>query len=196
MLLSNVKQLFLFIFVCLVAMSCDNDHGHDDGLHTEAKGFIFEDEDGNTVYEYFKGDVEGEISLDVGDELIYSVHFLDDDREEIVHLEGEEHEEYLAFSGYDSNMVSIEQVDTHADEEHCEDLGQEACVESDHCEWHAADSECEDVEHDDHEMMIKIVGLDYGTGTTSFKLMLMHNDHRDYETHEETPIIITVEAQD
>ena len=55
MLLSNVKQLFLFIFVCLVAMSCDNGHGHDDGLHTQAKGFIFEDGDGITQYRYFKG---------------------------------------------------------------------------------------------------------------------------------------------
>ncbi|MBI45036.1 MAG: hypothetical protein CMG66_02585 [Candidatus Marinimicrobia bacterium] len=196
MFLNNVKQLFLFIFVCLIAMSCDNDHGHDDGLHTTPKGFIFEDKDGNTIYEYFEGAVDGEISLDVGDELIYSVHFLDADREEVVHLEGEEHEEYLAFSGYDDNMVSIEQVDTHADEEHCEDLGEVACGLSDHCEWHIADSECEDLGHDTHEMMIKIVGLDYGTGTTSFKLMLMHNDHPDYETKDDTPIIITVEVQD
>ena len=194
MLLSNAKQLFLFIFVSLVAMSCDNDHGHDDELHTQAKGFIFEDEDGITQYEYFKGAVDGEISLDVGDELIYSVHFLDENGEEVVHLEGEEHEEYLAFSGYDDNMVSIEQVDTHADEEHCEDLGEVACGLSDHCEWH--EGECEDIGHDDHEMMIKIVGLDYGSGTTSFKLMLWHNDHIEYETHDDTPIIITVEVQD
>ena len=34
MLLSNVKQLFLFIFVCLIAISCDGDsHDHgEDGL--------------------------------------------------------------------------------------------------------------------------------------------------------------------
>ena len=42
----NFLKLFLFTFITIIASSCD-DHNHDEEGHTDAEGFIFEE---NTVY--------------------------------------------------------------------------------------------------------------------------------------------------
>ena len=195
-------QLILFMYVGIIATSCDDGaHGGGSEEHTEAEGFVFEDENGDEIYRYFQGDVEGTLSLYVGEEnaLEFSVHFLDENGDDVVHVDEEEGEEYLSFSGYDSMIISIEQVDDHGDEEHCDEITDETeCGNSDHCEWHEGECEDDHDAHDDHEghddhheMIVKIVGIDYGT--TSFKLELMHNDHPDYQTADNTPIQITVE---
>tara|TARA_Y100000590_G_C15381616_1_gene886551 strand:+ start:254 stop:739 length:486 start_codon:yes stop_codon:yes gene_type:complete len=155
----DLKRLFLFVFVSLFVIACDDDNDSAEE-HIDAEGFILENENGNEIYRYFKGDVTGSLSLDVDEEMELAIHFLDDDEEEIEHDDEHEDEEaFLSFSEYDSDIILIEQVDDH-DHDH------------------------------DHGMEIRIVGI--SSGFTSFKLELMHGDHADYETIDETPIQITV----
>ncbi len=231
MLYSNLRFILVSIFMGLIVVSCDSGGGND-SEHTEAEGFVFENEAGDAVYTYLQGTVTGEISLHVGDEIIYSVHFLDANGDDVEHVEGDDHEDLLAFTGYDEGIISIMQIDEHCDEitdqtecdesdhcewhaddmeceeeEHCDDLDEVACEESDHCEWHADDDACEEHghrddddhdhddhdDHDDHEMLIKITGV--GVGSTSFKLLLMHGDHADFQTADNTPVQVTVESE-
>ena len=81
--------LLVFNFAC--EDDDHDDHDHDEG-HTDADGFVLEDESGTEVYREFEGTVDGSISLSVGDTLELSVHFLDHDGEEIEHEEEEEEE--------------------------------------------------------------------------------------------------------
>ena len=171
MLKVNIKQLFLFIFVGLIAMSCDDDNlmGPE---HTDADGMILE-LDGDEVYRELDGEVlVNNLSLTVNSTLELSVHFLDQDGEEIEHEEdGHEEEDELTFTGYDNTVISLEV------EEHCDEItDQTECESSDHCEWHADESACEDGEH--HELGFELTGL--SAGSTSFSVSLMHDDHADY----------------
>ena len=155
-----IKQLLL-LSISLIVISCDDDNDSGD-RHTNAKGFILENEANGDTYRYFKGDVEGSISLDVGEEIEFVVHFLDDDGEEIEHSEDDDHddeEKYLEFSEYDSNIVLIEQVEGH--------------------------------NHNHDEMEIRIVGISSGFTSCKLELMHGDN-HADYETIDNTPIQITV----
>ena len=163
MLSINIKQLFLFVFISLVAISCDDDNPPAEE-HIDAEGFIFENKDGDEIYRYFQGQFTGSIELSVDEELELTVHFLDDNEEEIAHTEEGGEEEFLAFSGpgdntddgiFDSNIVLIEAVVDHE----------------------------EDDEH--HEMELRIVGKNLGS--TSFKLQLMHGDHADYDSRHLLP---------
>ena len=84
----------------LITTSCeDDDHDHDhDEDHTDADGFILENEDGTEMYREFEGAMTGSLTLGVGDTLELSVHFLDHEGNEIEHEEegeegGEEHHE-------------------------------------------------------------------------------------------------------
>ena len=117
----NIKNLFVFIVVSMMAISCDNDdnvagpdldglqvsgfdesiaivevHSHDheeeeeEEEHTEAEGFILENEDGDEEYRQFQGAVTGSISVAKDATLELVVHFLDSSGEEIVH-EDEDH---------------------------------------------------------------------------------------------------------
>ena len=90
----NLKKILSFIFVALLAFSCDDANDNDSPEeHTDAEGFILEDENGNVLYREFEGEiVTSNITLGVGDELELSIHFLDHDGNEIVHEE-EEHED-------------------------------------------------------------------------------------------------------
>ena len=197
MLKVNIKQLFLFIFVGLIAMSCDDDDNLMGPEHTDADGMILE-LDGNEVYRELDGEVlVNNLSLTVNSTLELSVHFLDQDGEEIEHEEDEhaegEEEDELTFTGYDTTIISLEV------EEHCDEItDQTECESSDHCEWHADESACEDEEHgeDDHaheehhELGFELTGL--STGSTSFSVSLMHDGHADYVS---LLIPITVSAE-
>ena len=166
----NMKLVCLFLYIFVVAVSCDEeeDDHKDDGEHTQAKGFIFEDETGE-IYRYFKGDITGTIALNVGETLQLSVHFLDNDEEEIGHDDDHDEEDYLVLTGYDEQIVLIQQIDSH-DDDHDDD-------------------------HDEHAMTIELFGV--RDGTTSFKLELWHGeDHTDYETVDGTPIQVTVNQVD
>ena len=109
----NFIKFFVFVFICVIASSCDN-HNHD-GDHINAEGFIFEDENGNEIYRQFEGEITGSISLNIDDILELSVHFLDHDGNEIEHTEDEEDE--LSFEIDNSDVISIV-PEEHEDSEH------------------------------------------------------------------------------
>ena len=136
--------------------------------HTDADGFILEDESGSEVYREFEGAVDGSISLNVGDTLELSVHFLNHDGEEIEHEEegDEEHEGGLSIS---ENNESIAKVEA---EDHEED----------------GDDHDHDHDHEEHGMAIHVIGV--SSGSTSFKLQLMHEGHADYTSTNNVPVVV------
>ena len=118
----------------------DDDHDHDH--HTDAEGFVLENESETEVYKEFEGAiVTNNLTLSVGDTLELSVHFLDNDGDEIQHEDEEGEEDELSVSGFnvDVAMVSVE--------EHAE-------TGSDH-----------------HEMAIHIIGVSAGSTDFKLELM-------------------------
>ena len=113
--------VFMLIGMFLFTTGCeDDDHNHDhDEEHTDADGFVLEDESGSEVYKEFEGAMTGTVTLSVGDTLELSVHFLDHEENEIEH-EGDEEDE-LVISENDSNIAIVE-VEEHeeGEEEHHE----------------------------------------------------------------------------
>ena len=109
--------VFMLIGMFLFTTGCeDDDHNHDhDEEHTDADGFVLEDESGSEVYKEFEGAVTGTVTLSIGDTLELSVHFLDHDGNEIEHEEEEEDE--LLVSENDSNVAVVE-VEEHEEEHH------------------------------------------------------------------------------
>ena len=149
------NSILLLTSLALFTVGCEDDdhdeHGHEEG-HTDAEGFKLEDENGNEVYSQFEGAIEGAITLNVGETLELTVHFLDDDGNEIEHEEeeeGEDHEDGLEVSGADPNIAIVE-VEGHEDEG----------------------------DGHDHGMGIHIEGV--SSGTTNFELRLMHQGHADF----------------
>ena len=140
----------------------DNDHDHDEE-HTDAEGFILENSAGIEVYREFKGAQTGSITLSVGDTLELTVHFLDDDGEELEHEEDGDHEEEgeIVVSGNNESIAIVE-------------------VEEEHGDGH-------DHDHGE-EMAIEVIGI--STGSTSFKLELMHDGHADYTSTNNVPIVV------
>ena len=139
----------------LFTIGCeDDDHDHDhDEDHTDADGFILENESGDEIYREFEGAVTGSVTLAVGETLELSVHFLDHEGNEIEHSEEEEeedHEDGLSVSGFDASVAVVEV------EEHEEEGG----------------------DHDEHGMALHVEGV--SSGSTSFQLQLMHDGHADY----------------
>ena len=151
------------IFLALFIVSCeDDDHAHEEE-HTDAEGFILENSSGTEVYREFKGAKTGAITLTAGETLELSVHFLDDDGKELEHEEheGEEEEEAeLRVSGFNASVATVE-----FEEHHDDDGGDE-----------------------EHGMALEITGV--STGSTSFKLELMHDEHADYTSTNNVPITV------
>ena len=120
------------------------------------------------MYREFKGTQTGSVTLNAGDTLELSVHFLDDNGKEVEHdeHEGEEEEEgELKVSGFNSSFALVE-----VEEEH-----------DDHGDHDHGDEE-------EHEMGLEIIGV--SIGSTSFKLELMHDSHADYTSTNNIPIIV------
>jgi len=142
----------------------DHDHDHDDE-HTDADGFILEDESGAEIYREFEGAMTGSVALSVGETLELSVHFLDHEGNEIEHDEEEEdHEDGLSISGFDSNIAIVEAED-HEEEE------------DDH-----------DHDEEEHGNAIHVIGV--SSGSTSFQLELMHEGHADYTSTNNVPVTV------
>ena len=95
----------------------DDDHDHDED-HTDAEGFVLENESGTEVYKEFEGAiVTNNLTLSVGDTLELSVHFLDHDGEEIEH----EEEDELRITGNDESIAIVEAEEhEEGEEEHHE----------------------------------------------------------------------------
>ena len=100
--------VFLFTSMILFTTGCeddDNDHDH----HTDAEGFVLENESGTEVYKEFEGAiVTNNLTLSVGDTLEISVHFLDHGGDEIEH---EDEDDKLSVSGFNADVavVSVEE---------------------------------------------------------------------------------------
>ena len=144
----------------------DHDHDHDDE-HTDADGFILEDENGAEIYREFEGAMEGSIVLSVGDTLELSVHFLDHEGNEIEHDEEEEedHEDGLSISGSDETIAIVEAED------------------------HEEEGDDDDHDHDEeHGNAIHVIGV--SSGSTSFQLELMHEGHADYTSTNNVPVTV------
>ena len=158
--LRSLKAYTIFSLTCamLFVTGCeDDDHDNNDDGHTDADGFILENESGTEVYREFEGAVTGSVALSVGDTLELSVHFLDHDGNEIEHDKEEEEEEgheedELEVSGSDASIAIVEVE--HEEEDH----------DHDHEEEHGA--------------ALHIIGV--SSGSTSFQLQLMHDGHADY----------------
>ena len=149
----KAHSILLLTSLALFTVGCEDDdhdeHGHEEG-HTDAEGFKLEDENGNEVYSQFEGAIDGAITLNVGETLELTVHFLDDDGNEIEHEEeGEDHEDGLEVSVADPNIATVE-VEGHEDEG----------------------------DGHDHGMAIHIEGV--SSGATNFELRLMHQGHADF----------------
>jgi hypothetical protein len=151
--------VILFTSMIFFTTGCEeDDHDHDED-HTDAEGFVLENESGTEVYKEFEGAiVANNLTLSVGDTLEISVHFLDHDGEEIEHEEDGEEEEGLRITG-DNESIAIVEVEEHEEGE----------------------------EH--HEMAIHVIGV--STGSTEFKLELMHGDHADYTSYNNVPVSVT-----
>ena len=146
----------LFCLLLVFNFACEDDNHDHDEEHTDADGFVLENESGTAVYTELEGEVTGSITISVGDTLELSVHFLDHEGNEIEHDDDEEEE--LSISENDSNIAIVES------------------------EVH------EEGEEDHHGMAIHIVGV--SSGSTSFKLQLMHDGHADYTSTNNIPVVV------
>lgn len=135
--------VFMLIGMLLFTTGCeDDDHNHNhDEEHTDADGFVLEDESGSEVYKEFEGAVTGTVTLSIGDTLELSVHFLDHEENEIEHEGDEEDEDELVISENDSNIAIVE-VEEH-----------------------------EEGEEEHHEMAIHVIGVSAGSTSFKLQLM-------------------------
>ena len=159
--------VFLLSFVLFFTTGCeDDDHDNHDHGHTDADGFILENESGTEVYREFEGAVTGAITLSVGDTLELAVHFLNHEGNEIEHEEEEEeHEEgELEVSGSNSSIAIVEVEHEEEGDDH----------DHDHEEEHGA--------------ALHIIGV--SSGTTSFQLQLMHDGHADYTSTNDVTVTV------
>ncbi len=147
----------LFCFVLFFNLACEQDNHTHNEEHTDADGFVLEDESGVQIYRELEGNIEGSITITPEDTLELSVHFLNHEGNEIEHDEKEDEDE-LSVSENDSNIAIV------AVEEH------------------------EEGEENHHEMAIHIIGV--SSGSTSFKLQLMHDGHADYTSTNNIPIVV------
>ena len=157
----KVQLVLLITSMMFFTTGCeDDDHDHDED-HTDAEGFVLENESGTEVYKEFEGAiVTNNLTLSVGDTLELSVHFLDHDGEEIEHEEDHgEDEDELRITGNDESIAIVEA------EEH------------------------EEGEEEHHEMAIHVIGV--SAGSTEFKLELMHDEHADYTSTNNVPVTVT-----
>lgn len=147
----------------------DDDHKHDHG-HTDAEGFVLENESGTEFFKEFEGEIViDNLTLAVGDTLELSVHFLDHDGEEISHDDEHETDEgELRFTVVDTFIVKV--------------------IAEDHEEDDSAGSG-----EDHHEMALEIIGV--SAGSTEFKLELMHGEHADYTSTNNVPVTVTSSNQ-
>ena len=168
----------LGLSLVLFAVACeDNNDGSEEEGHTDADGFILE-ANGTEIYREFKGSTSGSVTLKVGADLDLSVHFLDEDGNEIEHEEEEDDhdhdhgdEEELKVSGFNASIATVE------------------FVEEDGHNHRKISLNLRGQEEEEHAMMLEVKGV--GAGTTSFKLELMHGDHADYTSTKNVPVTVT-----
>ena len=162
----------LFTGMLLFTTGCeDDDHDHDhDEDHTDADGFVLETEAGVVVYREFEGTQTGGVTLSVGETLELMVHFLDHEGNEIEHSD-DEHDDH----------------DDHGDDH--DDDGDGLVVSENDATIAVVEVEGHDEEDgDDHGNVLHIEGV--SAGSTSFKLVLMHDGHADYTAPNKVPVTV------
>ena len=176
LLLRAVKPYvtLLFTSMLLFTTGCeDDDHDHDED-HTNANGFVLETEAGVVVYEEFEGTQTGGVTLSVGETLELMVHFLDPEGNEIEHSD-DEHDEH------------DDDGDDHDDDgDGLRVSGSNPAIAIVEVEGH--DEEGGDEQGDEHGNALHIEGV--STGSTSFKLQLMHDGHSDYTSTNNVPVTV------
>ena len=175
----NTKNIFLFILVAFVAHSCDDTEETAQDGHTDADGMeIVEMIDGEEglLYSECNGVIDNNFQSGIpsGNEWDLTVHFLDDECEELEHddddHDGHDHgdddhddhgddEAYLEITGYDTSIISIT-VGGHDDH-------------NDHDEEHGYTFELETL----------------APGETTFQVKLMHQGHSDYTSSTITIVV-------
>ena len=131
---------------CEEAGHDDHDHGDcGDFDHLDIDGLTLE-HDGEVIYSQFQGYITGSLELHIDDRIDVTVHFLDQNGDEIAYTEDNPASCFpLGFEISDPSIISItieEHDDDHDDHEHCDELSETECEASDHCEWHADDMAC------------------------------------------------------
>jgi hypothetical protein len=146
-----INPLFMFLFIAVIAVSCDDSSPTSPEEHIDAEGFVLENNE-TIVYREFEGKITvNDIALTNGATLELSVHFLDHDGNELEHEDEDGEEETLTFDIVDSAVISVV-TEAHEDEDGHGD------------------------EH--HELGFELTGL--SVGTTTFTFSLMHEGHADY----------------
>ncbi|MEC7980719.1 MAG: hypothetical protein VX144_02140 [Candidatus Neomarinimicrobiota bacterium] len=173
---SSMHVLGLSLVLFAVACEDNNDSSEEEG-HTDADGFILE-ANGTEIYRQLKGVATGSVTLKVGADLDLSVHFLDEDGNEIEHEEEEDdhddhgdEEEKLQVSGFNASIATVE------------------FVEDDGHNHRKISLNLRGQEEEEHAMMLEVKGV--GAGSTSFKLELMHGDHADFTSTINVPVVVT-----
>jgi hypothetical protein len=177
MINNRIKQILLLLILALFTAGCEKDPVSSES-HTVIGGFqlVHEDHDeedheeenhGEYAYRQLGLEIDGSITIDVGQTLEFSVHFLDSSGNKL-----EDHDE--DHDDFDSipDGLSIAYPEDYADGILTVVLEGE---EDDH------------EDHDDHGMIIEVTGV--SVGTTSFQIQLMHDGHSDYTS---LPIVVTV----
>ena len=160
-LLRSLRTHVVFLLASMILFTTGCEDDDHDEDHANANGFVLEDESGTEVYREFEGAMTGTVTLAVGETLELSVHFLDPEGNEIEHEEGEEEEDHEDGLVVSENDASVAVVEV---EDH------------------------EEGEEEHHEMALHVVGV--STGSTSFKLQLMHEGHADYTSTNNVPITV------
>ena len=136
-----INPLFMFLFIAIIAVSCDDSSPTSLEEHIDAEGFVLENNE-TIVYREFEGAITvNELTFTNGNTLELSVHFLDHDGNELEHEDEEGEEETLTFDIVDSAVISI--------------------VSEDH----------EEGGEDHHELGFELTGLSAGITTFTFSLM-------------------------
>ncbi|MDX1639941.1 MAG: hypothetical protein R3281_18420 [Balneolaceae bacterium] len=105
-ILLTVASLLAMLTACSNPAGSDEDHEE----HTEPFGLELV-LNGQTMIEYFEGEISGQIQVTEGEETaLISVHFLNDEREEI-HAEDLDDEYRLEWTIENENIFEIEQHD-------------------------------------------------------------------------------------
>ena len=135
---------------------------------------MLETEAGEVVYREFEGTQTGGVTLSVGETLELMVHFLDHEGNEIEHSDDEhdDHDDHGDEGDDDSDGLVVSENDATI-----------AVVE---VEGH--DEEDGDDHGDEHGNALHIEGV--SAGSTSFKLVLMHDGHADYTSTNNVPVTV------
>jgi|TARA_Y100000294_G_scaffold97626_1_gene90756 hypothetical protein len=205
----NLKQLLLFIMVGFFTTSCDDDpvasveHNVVGGIELYIDDILVHKQFGGAFYNangMVGSTAESSIDLNPNGEYEIEVIILNLEGNEIEELEGEDHNDELAFNISNSSIISAEVHEEHHGTCTCDDGTDTTTAETEEecneniCNDATAGSWVEE-EGEHHELEFEIETSDV-TGTTTFTITLLHYvnglSHTDYTSD---PITVNVEDE-